>query len=210
MSQSELLFSLAHVPSLQLSTVTPSPSDPALPWASPSCNNNNNKTRSLNQRRTKEFHEGANSQRKNTTTTRNWRTRARKLAPQITSMLVHPFSDDHISFLNDDQQENNIPLQPNISRGVITRQTSSQNLRQLFLANGVCFGNFFVDNSIWLSRGVACYCVCVVSYLFKVQTWEWCHKLTILFLDFLGSFHKIQSDIFNFSYFHVLYVLYLS
>ncbi|CAL6070191.1 Hypothetical_protein [Hexamita inflata] len=29
-------FSLAHVPSLQLSTVTPSPSDPALPWASPS------------------------------------------------------------------------------------------------------------------------------------------------------------------------------
>ncbi|CAL6033696.1 Hypothetical_protein [Hexamita inflata] len=32
-----LIFFLAHVPGIQLSTVTPNPSDPALPWASPSC-----------------------------------------------------------------------------------------------------------------------------------------------------------------------------
>ncbi|CAL6103178.1 Hypothetical_protein [Hexamita inflata] len=80
------------------------------------------------------------------------------------------FSDHHISFpfqTNDPQETNNLPLQPNISRGVITRHTSSQTLRQLFRANGVCFGDLFVDNSFWLSRGVACYCVSVKS---KIST----------------------------------------
>ncbi|CAL6107191.1 Hypothetical_protein [Hexamita inflata] len=93
------------------------------------------------------------------------------------------FSDHHISFpfqTNDPQETNNIPLQPNISHSVITRHTSSQTLRQLFLANGVCFGDLFVDNSFWLRRGVACYCVSVVSYLVKVQTREQCHKLVVL------------------------------
>ncbi|CAL6062756.1 Hypothetical_protein [Hexamita inflata] len=33
----ELVHALAHVPSLQFSTITPSSSDPALHWASPSC-----------------------------------------------------------------------------------------------------------------------------------------------------------------------------
>ncbi|CAL6064127.1 Hypothetical_protein [Hexamita inflata] len=74
----------------------------------------------------------------------------------------------------------NIPLLPNISCGVITRHTSSQTLRQLFRANGVCFGDLFVDNSFWLSRGVACYCVSVVSYLVKVQTREQCHENKII------------------------------
>ncbi|CAL6109626.1 Hypothetical_protein [Hexamita inflata] len=38
------------------------------------------------------------------------------------------FSDHHISFplqTNDHQETNNIPLQPNVSHGVITRQTTS-------------------------------------------------------------------------------------
>ncbi|CAL6069444.1 Hypothetical_protein [Hexamita inflata] len=65
------------------------------------------------------------------------------------------FSDHHISFpiqTNDHQETNNIPLQQKVSHGVITRHTSSQTLRQLFRANGVCFGDLFVDNRFWLSR----------------------------------------------------------
>ncbi|CAL5973749.1 Hypothetical_protein [Hexamita inflata] len=33
----EMRMYIAHVPSIQFSMVTPSPSDPALPWASPFC-----------------------------------------------------------------------------------------------------------------------------------------------------------------------------
>ncbi|CAL6087509.1 Hypothetical_protein [Hexamita inflata] len=76
------------------------------------------------------------------------------ITPQITSILVTFFSDHHISFpfqTNDHQETNNIPLQPKVSHGVITRHTSSKTLRQLFRANGVCFGDLFVDNSFWLS-----------------------------------------------------------
>ncbi|CAL6067103.1 Hypothetical_protein [Hexamita inflata] len=68
------------------------------------------------------------------------------------------FSDDHISLLNDDQQENNsIPLQPNIrhyhTSNLLTESPLAPS-KQWSL-----FWRYFVDKSIWLSRGVACYCV---------------------------------------------------
>ncbi|CAL6030820.1 Hypothetical_protein [Hexamita inflata] len=77
---------------------------------------------------------------------------------------------------------------------LFTRQTSSQNLRQLFRANGVCFRDIFVDNSFWF-KSQPIYLFQVVQIGQVVQITE--KSAVIISLFKITGIYRIQYHVNN-------------